>query len=139
MKVLEGMRILIVEDDPTNMAVYQAILKRSGAHVIQDVRTTDVINYMLRSLPIDLILLDLMLRHQVNGYDIFDKVKGIAELANIPVIAVTAADPDIELPKVKARGFAGFIGKPIDMYEFPEQIAACVRGDRLWVTHLGTL
>ena len=137
--VLEGKRILIVEDDVTNMAVYQATLKRSGAVVLQDNRNSDTINMLRQFLPIDIILLDLMLRHSINGYDIFDGIKRDPELAHIPVLAVSAADPGIEMPKAKERGFAGFIGKPLNPFEFPQQVAACIAGRGIWHAPTGIL
>ncbi|MGF1507247.1 MAG: response regulator [Chloroflexi bacterium] len=139
MSPLDGKRILIVEDDLTNMAVYNAILRGTGAKVIQDFWNTNTVHLVERHLPIDIILLDLMLRYQMSGYDTFDKLKAIPALAHVPVVAVSAADPGIEIPKTKAKGFAGFIGKPIDPILFPDQIAACMAGEPVWYTPYGTL
>lgn len=139
MAKLTGKRILIVEDDVTNMSVYRAVLKRSGATVIQDFYNTNTVNTLKQFMPVDVMLLDLMLRHQVSGYDIFNELKQVPELKNIPVIAVSAADPELEIPKAKAMGFAGFIGKPIDPFEFPDQILACLSGQKIWYSPLGTL
>lgn len=132
MNRLYGKRILIVEDDITNMAVYAATLKRSGAVIIQDFWNDDTINMVKTRMPIDVILLDLMLHHQVSGYEIFDSLQSDPELAQIPVVAVSAADPAVEIPKTKARGFAGFISKPINAARFPHQITSCLNGEAVW-------
>ena len=137
MHVLGSKKIFIVEDDTMNMVVYGALLRNTGATVIQDLWTTDSINMMLRKLPIDVILMDLMLRYGNTGYDIFQTIQKYPELRNIPVIAVSAADPGIEIPKARDMGFAGFIGKPINPVKFPEQILSCVQGEPVWYAQNG--
>ncbi len=139
MEVLADKRILIVEDNVTNMAVYNALLRNSGATIMQDFWNFDTVNMLIRFLPMDVILLDLMLRQGVSGYDIFDKIKTHPKLAHIPIIAVSAADPETEIPKTRAKGFAGFIGKPIDPMLFPQQIADCINGKSVWYSQSGRL
>lgn len=133
-RVLEQKRIFIVEDDISNMAVYSVALSSNGASVIQDAWNSSTIELLRRTLPVDIILLDLMLRRGVSGYDIFDEIKADPELAKIPVIAVSASDPEIEIPRAKSKGFVGFIGKPISLLNFPLQVAACIKGEQLWLT-----
>lgn len=141
MSDLNGKRIFIVEDDAGNMAVNAVVLKSSGATVFQDPWTDDPIPMMHRHLPLDIVLLDLMLRKDMSGYDVFEQMQADPELADIPVIIVSAADPDVEIPKAKAIGVAGFIGKPVLPRLFPKQIAACIDGDNVWYSqdgHLGS-
>jgi CheY-like chemotaxis protein len=139
MNELTGKRIFIIEDDPTNMAVFAVTLKKSGASVIQDFWNTNSANMLFNRLPIDVILLDLMLRHHMNGYDIFDELQAHPELAKIPVIVVSAADPQVEIPKARAKGMAGFIGKPIRPHLFAKQIASCIDGEPVWYAQHGLL
>lgn len=137
--ILNGKRLLIVEDNVTNMAVYNAILRDSGAAIMQDFWNVDTLKLLAKTLPIDAILLDLMLRHGVSGYDIFDQIKARPDLAHIPIIAVSAAEPGIEIPKAKAKGFAGFIGKPIEPHLFPQQVADCIGGKSVWYSQTTSL
>lgn len=139
MSQLNGKRIFIVEDDATNMAVNAVTLKRAGATVIQDFWNSSVIDILQKNLPIDVILLDLMLRHDLNGYTIFDDLQAYPELVKIPVIAVSAADPSLEIPRAKSKGLAGFIGKPIVPRLFPIQIATCIEGGSVWYAQNGYL
>lgn len=136
---LAGKRIFIVEDDLMNMAVNSAALRRSGATIIQDPLNINTIDKLTVQLPIDVILLDLMLRHNMNGYDIYDAIKANPQLKHIPVIAVSAADPHIEIPKAKEKGFSGFIGKPIKPHWFAEQIHSCMTGTAVWYAQDRTL
>lgn len=134
MNELQGKRILVVEDNVLNLAVFATVLKQSGAIVVQDYWNTNTVNLITRHLPVDAILLDLMLKHQINGYSIFDELQAHPDLAAIPVIVVSAADPDTEIPKAKERGMAGFIGKPISPSRFPQQVADCINGRPVWYT-----
>ena len=134
-QILEYKRIFIVEDDVSNMAVFSVTLTNNGALVIQDHWNASTLELIKRNMPIDIILLDLMLRRGVSGYDIFDAIKSKPELVNIPIVAVSASDPEIEIPKAKSKGLDGFIGKPISLLEFPKQVAACLNGEHLWLTY----
>lgn len=134
MNELMGKRVLIVEDNVSNMAVYAVAFKRSGAQVFQDPFNTDTIKLIRNRLPLDIVLLDLNLRYNLTGYDIFDKLKADPELADIPVLAVSASEPAVEIPKARARGFVGFIGKPIDPFMLVAQTKACIEGEQVWYT-----
>jgi two-component system cell cycle response regulator DivK len=134
MDLLKDKRIVIVEDNVSNMAVMVTALKQQGATVLQDPRNSDTINLLRLYQPIDLILLDLMLRRGVDGYDIFQELSAHPDMAGIPVVVVSASDPAIEIPKVKAAGISGFISKPINLRKFPQHIARCLAGEPVWVT-----
>lgn len=138
-QMLKDKRILIVEDNVMNMAVYNALLRDSGAAIIQDFWNYDTLHMIERFMPIDVILLDLMLRKGISGYDTFDQIKANPKLAGVPVIAVSAADPGIEIPKTQAKGFDGFIGKPIDPVLFPQQIADCMSGKPVWHSQIALM
>lgn len=131
---LTNKRIFIIEDNMMNIAVYGALLRNTGAIVIQDPWTTNSLKTLLKRLPVDIILLDLMLRDGNSGYDVFEQIRNHPETCDIPVLAVSASDPGIEIPRVKAAGMNGFIGKPIHPLEFPHQILSCIQGEQVWYT-----
>ena len=103
---LQGKRIFVIEDDPTNMAIMAYMLKKQGAIVLQDPWNQDTINRLQMIGPVDVILLDLNLRFGVNGYDILDQVNATPELAEIPVLIVSASDADTQLPLARQKGAA---------------------------------
>jgi CheY-like chemotaxis protein len=131
--MLKDKRIFYVEDDPNNRMVVQRILEASGAQVqFEKWGFQEVALPKLRAYRADLILLDLMFPMGISGYDIFDAIRRNMILGHIPVVAVSAADPSIEIPKARSKGFAGFIGKPVDLELFPQQIAAVLNGESVW-------
>lgn len=128
---LKGIRIGIVEDNITNMSVYAVTLKRHGANVLQDHWQYKTID-MFASFKPDIILLDLMLRYGKSGYDIFDEIQCSPALRDVPVVAVSAADPEVEITRAQQKGFRGFLAKPIDVHAFPRHILACINGEHIW-------
>jgi CheY-like chemotaxis protein len=131
---LKNKRIAVIEDNVTNLAVFATALRRQGVIVIQDAWNSNTTEFLLNNLPLDLILLDIMLRRGINGYKVFEEWQMKPELSAIPVIAVSSLDSEIEIPKAKEMGFAGFIGKPISLVNFPKQIATCIAGENVWVS-----
>jgi CheY-like chemotaxis protein len=95
---------------------------------------SDTVQRLVDFAPVDLILLDLMLPNNVSGYDIFDRIGAFSDFAKVPIVAVSAADPGVAVPKVRAKGFAGFIAKPIEFEIFPSQIARILNNQPVWYT-----
>jgi CheY-like chemotaxis protein len=129
---LKDKRIAVVEDDVTNMAIISTLLRQNGASVIQDPWNTSTVERLRQLLPIDLILLDLMLRHGTSGYDIYDRLKAIPELADIPVVVVSASDPALEMNKAQQKGINGYIEKPVSYNTFAQLVEAVLNGKEVW-------
>ena len=130
--LLSGKRIFVVEDDPSNLAIITTILRRHGASVPFETWGTGSVETLKMCLPIDLILLDLALPRGVSGYDVYDEIRSFPELADIPVVIVTAADPGIEMPVAREKGMNGFISKPLSYSTFGKSIASILNGNQVW-------
>jgi two-component system, cell cycle response regulator DivK len=130
---LKHKRVFVVEDDAANLAVISVILRQAGATVQFDRWGKDSQDNLHNFLPVDVILLDLMLPNGITGYDVFDVLRTVPGVAHIPIVAVTAADPDTELAKVRAKGFKGYISKPIRIGQFDKHIAAIIGGQEVWL------
>jgi CheY-like chemotaxis protein len=139
MMLLKGKHIFIIEDNLQNRIVFQVALVRHGASVDFERRGGDAIARLNGSPHIDVILLDLMLADGISGFDLYDELRALPRFAEAIIIAVSAMDPSTAVPKVRAKGFNGFIAKPIDIHELPKQIARILEGERVWykdeITH----
>lgn len=131
-EILQNKRVYIVEDNPDNIYILLVILRQAGANVTVDWWAKGEAHQVLRAMPIDIIILDLMLLGTHSGYDVFQEIRMIPQLASVPVVAVSAADASIAVPKVSALGFSGFIKKPIDADLFPQQIKSIIDGQPVW-------
>jgi two-component system cell cycle response regulator DivK len=133
MNVLQGKRILYVEDDARNRSVVQIILQHAGATVeFERWGFAETAIPKINDFRPHLILLDLMFPANVSGYDIFDALRDVQTLKHIPVVAVSASDPEVEIPKAKSKGLNGFIGKPINIEMFAEYLVRVLAGETVW-------
>lgn len=130
--ILKDKRIFIVEDNMQNRLIFQMALIRQGASVDFERWGRDTLYHIQNTSRIDLIVLDLMLADGVSGFDIFDQIRALPKYNAVPIIAVSAMDPSIAIPKTRAQGFSGFIAKPIDNVLFPKQLASIIEGEKVW-------
>jgi len=130
--LLKNRRIFLVEDDIANRAIFQMLLERNGAKTAIERWGTDTVPRIQAFMPVDLIVLDLMFPDDISGFDVFDKIRAETALANIPILAVSAMDPSIAIPHTQAKGFNGFIIKPIEYELFAQQIVSLLNGEAVW-------
>jgi CheY-like chemotaxis protein len=132
MMLLKDKNIFVVEDNLQNRVVFQMSLMRHGATVNFERWGRDTLFRIKNTSGVDLIALDLMLADGITGFDLYDEIRAMAQFDAVPVIAVSAMDAAVAVPKVRSRGFNAFIAKPIDTYQFPKQIASVLAGEQVW-------
>ena len=130
--LLKNKQIFIAEDNLQNRVIFQIMLVKHGAQVHFERWGNGSVFQLKRMGQVDAIILDLMLAYGVSGYDIFDQIRSVPEFAKVPIVAVSATEPSLGIPKTREKGFAGFIAKPIDDELFPQQIAAIINGEQIW-------
>jgi CheY-like chemotaxis protein len=137
--LLKNKQIFIAEDNLQNRIIFQMILVKHGAQVQFERWGNGSLFQLKRLEKVDVIILDLMLAYGVTGYDIFDQIRAVPEFAKVPIVAVSATEPGLGIPKTRSKGFSGFIAKPIDDMLFPQQIAALINGEEVWYAGSHTL
>jgi CheY-like chemotaxis protein len=131
-ELLAGKRVFVVEDDPVNLAVISSLLREHGAIVRFDTWGSSTLARMDGFHGVDIILMDLMLPGQMTGYDVFDMIKEVETLANVPIVIVSASDPDIGMKKAREKGFNGYICKPIRRSTFVRSLVKILDGHPVW-------
>lgn len=116
-----GAKILYIEDNPGNRMLVQRILLVEDYDVFEAEDGPTGIEIALREKP-DLILMDMNLP-DLDGYEMTRRIRAIPELAHIPIIAMTANVMQGDREKTLAAGCSGYIPKPIDVDELPNQVA----------------
>jgi CheY-like chemotaxis protein len=116
------MRILIIEDNATNMELMVYLLKSFGYELLLASDGEAGIQLAQQELP-GLIVCDVHLP-KLDGYGVATFLKTDPVLAAIPVIAVTALAMVGDREKLLASGFDGYIEKPIEPEVFVSQIEA---------------
>lgn len=108
------LRILSIEDDPEMRGLIQLIFERQGHRVI-GVKQGDFGLEFLQSLKPDVLLLDLMLP-DIDGWDVYQQMKDDDELAKIPVIIISARNPEQDAAEGhQVIGNDRFIEKPFEI------------------------
>jgi two-component system cell cycle response regulator DivK len=126
---------LAVEDDAGGMAIIGVMLRYLGIKAYINTTGQGVIEMALSMKPRpNVILLDINLP-TTNGYELLKLIRADEQLKEVIVIAMTAQDADSEIPKCKAAGFDGFVGKPISRSRFPRQLRRILNGEAVWETY----
>ena len=115
-------RILLVEDNENNRTLARFLLANAGYEVVEAIDGIQAIEQARACRP-NLILLDIQLP-EMGGYEVIKHLRCDPELAEIPVVALTAFAMAGEREKTIAAGFAGYIEKPIEPLRFPSQVAS---------------
>jgi two-component system cell cycle response regulator len=112
--------ILIVEDNPANLALMVYLLDAFGHTTRTATNGAEGVAAALAERP-DLVLMDLQMP-KVDGYDAAEQIRAAPQLAGVPVVAVTASAMVGDRDAILARGFHGYIAKPILPEAFLQQI-----------------
>lgn len=111
-------RILIIEDNPTNMELMTYLLTAFGHTPLTAFDGESGVRMARESRP-DLILCDVHLP-KLDGYGVVAMLKRDPALCHIPVLAVTALAMVGDRERLMRAGFNGYLAKPIE----PEQFVA---------------
>jgi CheY-like chemotaxis protein len=120
---------LIVDDEPNNLAVLGELLSMEGVDYTEVVNPPDAETVLSCADQIDVIFLDIKMPG-VSGYDILNTLKSDARFQSVPVVAYSVHTNEVH--QARARGFDSFLSKPLDIEQFPEQIARILRGEKVW-------
>jgi signal transduction histidine kinase/HAMP domain-containing protein/ActR/RegA family two-component response regulator len=109
---LRGKRVLVVDDDPRNVFALTSVLELYGVSVTHAADGQQGLEVLRRG-GIDLVLLDVMMPN-LDGYATVSAIRSVPELADLPVIAVTARAMQEDRAKSIAAGASDYITKPVD-------------------------
>ncbi len=123
--------VLVVEDNVSNFVLIARMLGYMGIHCEWKTSGYEVVEYADTLPRLDLILMDIRLPYE-DGYGALRKIRASAALKDTLVVAVTAEASLEQINKARASGFDGFLGKPLDMDRFPDQIRRILAGEPVW-------
>ncbi len=127
--------VIVIEDNPDNLFVMEILLREDlGVKYYNGRASGRQFFKLLESRPQlhpDLILIDIQLPYE-DGYTVFTKMAGVAQLEKARIVAVTANVMPQDVARAQELGFHGLIGKPIDRKRFPDQIKRILSGETVW-------
>jgi len=117
-----GEHVLVVDDEPRYLRVIRFNLEAGGYRVTCTATGEDALS-LLRAHDPDLVILDLMLP----GMDGFGVCRRIRELADTPIIMLTAKGADEDKVKGLRVGADDYVTKPFSAQELVARVEAVLR------------
>jgi CheY-like chemotaxis protein len=111
---LAGAKILIVDDDIRNIYSLTSVLETYDVEVLHAERGRDGILILEQTPGIDIALIDIMMP-EMDGYETMQQIRQRGELAELPLIAVTAKAMKGDRQKCLDAGASDYIAKPVDI------------------------
>ncbi len=122
-------KILVVEDNALNIKLFCDLLMAHG-HDAQPVTDSRDALSAARSFAPDLIITDIQLPH-LSGIELMQLVRGDAELADVPIMAVTAYAAQGDDERIRAAGAQSYVSKPISVARFVEAVEQLLEAGRI--------
>src|SRR6202161_3396880 len=113
-------KVLIVEDNELNMKLFHDLLDAQGYETLQTREGLQALALAREHRP-DLILMDIQLP-EISGLEVTKWLKEDAELAGIPVVAVTAFAMKGDEERIREGGCEAYLSKPISVGKFIETV-----------------
>lgn len=117
-----GRHVLLIEDEPNIAEAIRFILTRDGWQVSTHAGGADAVERVSALKP-DILILDVMLPGQ-SGYDILERLRGMLDFAQLPVLMLTAKGLGRDRETAERFGANLFMTKPFSNAE----MLAAVRG-----------
>lgn len=112
--------ILYVEDNPDNRLLVRRVLQAEGYRVLEAQNATHALEVVQNEQP-DLVLMDINMP-DIDGYTLTTQFKSMGKFQQVPIIALTANVMRGDRERTLEAGCDGYIQKPIDVDELPNQI-----------------
>jgi len=126
------LRILVVDDNNTNLIVITKILEKLGQKPVPVVGGAEAIAALLRP-DFDLVLMDCQMP-EMDGFETTRRIRegeAGAHSRTIPIVALTANVLDADQHKCLAAGMNGHLGKPIQIEELKAVLERWHKSDRV--------
>jgi len=120
--------ILIVDDEPAGRETLESILEPEGYYLVLAENGYQAIEKAKAVQP-DVILLDVMMPG-MNGFEVCRHIRNEKELAEVPILFLTALDDRQSLLNGLEAGADDFISKPFDRYELRARLLGITRLNR---------
>jgi HAMP domain-containing protein/CheY-like chemotaxis protein len=111
-EVLQGKRVLVVDDDVRNIFAMSSLLERHGMDVISATSGEEAIEKVAVDPGISLVLMDIMMPG-MDGYETMRSIRDDSESRALPIIAVTAKAMKGDREKCLEAGASDYIAKPV--------------------------
>lgn len=115
---IDGMRVLLVEDNEINCEIVEFMLREAGAEVVTANDGKEAVDLFAEADPgtFDCILMDLMMP-VMSGYEAAHVIRGLnrTDAKSVPIIALSANAFEEDVALAKDAGMNEHLAKPVDI------------------------
>ena len=112
--------ILIVDDNENNRKLARDVLEFAGFSTVEATGGVEAVALTLEHRP-DLVLMDIRMP-DLTGTEALKLLREDSRTAEIPIVALTSSTMRGDEERFITEGFDGYLGKPISVREFPDQV-----------------
>jgi len=126
---LEGIQVLLVEDDELNQVVAQKLLELYGIHVTlakNGLEAVEAVNHQ----SFDLVLMDIQMP-KLDGYQATAAIRKDTQFKDLPIVAMTAHAMANEREKCLAAGMDDHLSKPFKVAQLKQLLTKWISSKRL--------
>jgi HAMP domain-containing protein/CheY-like chemotaxis protein len=120
--LLEGRKILIIDDDMRNIFSLSSALELHGMQVVFAENGREGIELLKRTPGVDVMLIDIMMP-EMDGYETMREIRTMPQYKDLPLVAVTAKAMSGDREKCLEAGATDYVSKPVDI----DQLLAVLR------------
>jgi CheY-like chemotaxis protein len=125
---LEGLKVLVVDDDPDSRCLITFILEDYGIQVMTAASAVEALEIIEQFQP-DILVSDIAMPY-VDGYSLIRRIRSNNSPDNsIPAIAITAVDAQEGHDLALKSGFQAYLIKPIEPDDLAELIVSLHLGE----------
>jgi DNA-binding response OmpR family regulator len=124
-------QVLVCEDDPAMVRIFQFLLRQQGIHGVITTGNGTAVAALARAHKPAMILLDLMLPGK-DGLSVLQELKENEETRLIPVIVVSGKESHEQVQQAMMAGAIDYVIKPFEPMELGERIRTFLDSIEPW-------
>jgi CheY-like chemotaxis protein len=121
-EVLQGRRVLVVDDDARNIFALTTVLENQGMEVLSSTNGRDAVDIVRSADPLSVVLMDIMMP-DMDGYETMRQIRREPRFRMLPILALTAKAMKGDREKCLEAGASDYIAKPVNT----EQLLSLLR------------
>lgn len=120
---------VIIDDNKMNLETLSVLLRKEGFATITLLTPRAAFDALDEIKQVDIVFLDLEYPND-DGFEAINELRTHPILQHTPIIAYSVHISEIQ--ETRDAGFDGFIGKPLDVSTFPDQLRRILNGESVW-------
>ena len=122
-------KAIIIDDNELNLETMMVLLRREGLESIALVSPHQLEKRLAGETDFAVVFLDLEFPNY-DGMQLVKDLRGLSHLKGVPIIAYSVHIS--EQDEIREAGFDGFLGKPLNVSKFPDQLRRILDGELVW-------